>query len=89
MGTEMVPEKLVIFNQLTWLIAQEDLINFSNCESFRSYILSYVCKIKRNLHLQHQISHKLQASAWVNYVSLFNQLSVYMIPLIHSESGRT
>jgi hypothetical protein len=29
MGTEMVPEKSVIFNQLTWLIAQEDFINGS------------------------------------------------------------
>jgi hypothetical protein len=33
MGTEMIPEKPVIFNQVTWLIAQEDFIN---CESFRS-----------------------------------------------------
>jgi hypothetical protein len=26
MGTEMVPETLAIFSQLTWLIAQEDFI---------------------------------------------------------------
>jgi hypothetical protein len=35
-GTEMVPEMLVISNQLTRLIAQEDFINVSHCESFRS-----------------------------------------------------
>jgi hypothetical protein len=28
-ATEMVPEMSVIFNQLTWLIAQEDFINAS------------------------------------------------------------
>jgi hypothetical protein len=27
MGTEMVPEMSVMFNQLTWLVAQEDFIN--------------------------------------------------------------
>jgi hypothetical protein len=37
MWTEIVPEMLVIFNQLKWLIAQEDLINFGLCESLRSY----------------------------------------------------
>jgi hypothetical protein len=37
MGTEMVPEMSVIFNQLAWLIAWEDFICFSCCESFRSY----------------------------------------------------
>jgi hypothetical protein len=35
MWTEIVPETLVIFNKLKWLIAQ-DFINFSYCESFRS-----------------------------------------------------
>jgi hypothetical protein len=39
MGTEMVPETSVIFYQLAQLIAQEDFIKFSRCESFRSYIL--------------------------------------------------
>jgi hypothetical protein len=38
MGTEIVPETLVIFNQVTWLIAQEDFINVIRHESFRSYI---------------------------------------------------
>jgi hypothetical protein len=31
-GTEMVPETSILFNQLTWLIAREDLIDF---ESFK------------------------------------------------------
>jgi hypothetical protein len=39
MGTEMVPETSVIFNQLTWLIAQEYFINVSCQESFTSYIV--------------------------------------------------
>jgi hypothetical protein len=34
---DMIPETSVIFNQLTGLIAQADLINFSRRESFRSY----------------------------------------------------
>jgi hypothetical protein len=39
MGTEIVPEMSVIFNQLTWPIVREDLINFGRCESLRSYIV--------------------------------------------------
>jgi hypothetical protein len=39
MGTEKVLETSVIFNQLTWLIAREDFVNFSHHESFRSYNL--------------------------------------------------
>jgi hypothetical protein len=35
-GTETVPEMLVIFKQLTLLIVQEDFITFSQHESFRS-----------------------------------------------------
>jgi hypothetical protein len=38
MGTDMVPEILVIFNQLIQLIAPEDFINFNCHESFTSYI---------------------------------------------------
>jgi hypothetical protein len=38
MGTDIVPETSVMFNQRTQLIAREDLINFSLRESFRSYI---------------------------------------------------
>jgi hypothetical protein len=34
MGTHIVPELLIIFNQLIWLIAQEYFINFSDHESF-------------------------------------------------------
>jgi hypothetical protein len=37
MGTEMVPETSVMFNQLARLIAQEDFINFGRHESFISY----------------------------------------------------
>jgi hypothetical protein len=37
MGTEMVPETSVSFNQLTWLIARKGLNNFSRHESFTSY----------------------------------------------------
>jgi hypothetical protein len=38
MGTEVVPEISVIFNQLEWLIAQEDFISFSCHGSFKSYM---------------------------------------------------
>jgi hypothetical protein len=31
-GTEMVPEMFMVFNELTWLIAYEDFINYlPNC----------------------------------------------------------
>jgi hypothetical protein len=43
MGAEMVIEMLVIFNQLTQVVAQENFINFSHCESFRSYFAKFVC----------------------------------------------
>jgi hypothetical protein len=39
MGTEMVPETLVIFNQLASLIAGEYFINFSRRESFVDVIV--------------------------------------------------
>jgi hypothetical protein len=39
MGTDMVPETSVIFNQLTRLVAREDFINVSRLESFRSYVI--------------------------------------------------
>jgi hypothetical protein len=42
-GGEMVLEMLVIFNQLTQLMAQEDFINISHRESFRSYFTKLVC----------------------------------------------
>jgi hypothetical protein len=35
MKTEMIPEKWVIFNQLTWLIARED------CASHKAYLVSW------------------------------------------------
>jgi hypothetical protein len=38
MGTETVPEMLD-FNELIWLSAQEEFINFSRRESFTSYIV--------------------------------------------------
>jgi hypothetical protein len=37
MGTDMVPETSVIFNQLTRLSDREDFINFSRHESFAPY----------------------------------------------------
>jgi hypothetical protein len=37
LGTEMVPETSVIFNQLTRLVAWEDFIKVSRRESFGSY----------------------------------------------------
>jgi hypothetical protein len=37
MGTEMVLEMSVIFNQLARLIARENIINVGCRESFRSY----------------------------------------------------
>jgi hypothetical protein len=36
MGTEMIPETLENFNQLTWLMAVEDVIKVSRHESFVS-----------------------------------------------------
>jgi hypothetical protein len=39
MGTEMVLQTSVIFNQLTWLVGRENFINVCRRESFRSYIL--------------------------------------------------
>jgi hypothetical protein len=42
-GTEMVPEMSVIFNQLSWLLALEEIIGFSHCEHFKFYIL-WECK---------------------------------------------
>jgi hypothetical protein len=36
MGTEMVPETLEIFNQLTRLIACEDFIKMSRIKKFRN-----------------------------------------------------
>jgi hypothetical protein len=41
MGTEMVAETSVIFNQLNWLIDQEDCIKFSRRERLRSYQHTY------------------------------------------------
>jgi hypothetical protein len=44
MGTEMVPETSVSsYNQLTWLIAREDFIEFSLRENFKSYNNSSFC----------------------------------------------
>jgi hypothetical protein len=34
---------------LPWLIAQEDLIAFSHCESFKSYIILYYTAKTKNL----------------------------------------
>lgn len=42
MGTGMVAEMLVLVNQLTWLMAQEDLININHHESFRSYAVIHM-----------------------------------------------
>jgi hypothetical protein len=42
MGTELVPETSVIFNQLTRLIAREDFINVMKC----SYCLMYATILK-------------------------------------------
>jgi len=39
MGTETVPERVLILNHLTWLIAQEDFTNVSRRESFTSYTI--------------------------------------------------
>jgi hypothetical protein len=42
MGMELVLETSVIINQLTRLITQEDVINVSRRESFRSHIFSFL-----------------------------------------------
>jgi hypothetical protein len=39
MDAEMVSEMLGVYPQLTWLFVWEDFIEFSCCESFKSYIL--------------------------------------------------
>jgi hypothetical protein len=36
-GAKMVWETSVIFNQLAWLVAQKDFINFGHYKSFISY----------------------------------------------------
>jgi hypothetical protein len=47
----MVSETSVIFNQLTWLVAKEDVINLSRRESFTSHfkiaILYFVSSSQR------------------------------------------
>jgi hypothetical protein len=45
-GTEIVPETSVIFNQLTRLITREDFINFGRCENLRLYSKLYFAHIK-------------------------------------------
>jgi hypothetical protein len=37
METEMVSETLGLYPQMTWLVAQDDFIEFSRRESFKSY----------------------------------------------------
>jgi hypothetical protein len=44
MGTEMVPEKSIIFKQITWLIVREGFFNFSRRDSFRSCNTDLVCE---------------------------------------------
>jgi len=38
MRTEMFHEMLVVFNEVTWLVAQKGFINFSHRESITSYM---------------------------------------------------
>jgi hypothetical protein len=40
MGTEMVPEMSIVFNQVLRLIAREDFFNFSRRESFSQILLN-------------------------------------------------
>jgi hypothetical protein len=37
LGTEMIAEVLVVFNEVTRLLAQEDIINVSGSKSSASY----------------------------------------------------
>jgi hypothetical protein len=41
MGIEMVPETLVIFNQLTWLIPREDFINAAICQNIVIIVICF------------------------------------------------
>jgi hypothetical protein len=43
----MVSETLGFCPQLTWLVAREDFIEFSRCESFKSFITNSVWKIAK------------------------------------------
>jgi hypothetical protein len=51
MGTEMVSETSVIFNQMTWLIARDYFINVGLRENFRSYILKQSLQLTTTLLL--------------------------------------
>lgn len=41
---QIVPETYVIFNQLTWQIAREELVTFGHCERFR--YLKYLLNVR-------------------------------------------
>jgi hypothetical protein len=41
MRTEMFHEMLVVFNEVTWLVAQKGFINFSHRESITSYNVNF------------------------------------------------
>jgi hypothetical protein len=49
----------VIFNQPTQLIAQEQFINFSHHEIFRSYVNFYLF-IRSNVLISHLLHHKMK-----------------------------
>jgi hypothetical protein len=41
MGTELVPELSENLHILMWMSAQESLIEFCHCESFKTYITTW------------------------------------------------
>jgi hypothetical protein len=50
MGTEMAPEMLVVFNKLTWLIAQKDFMDVNHHENiihvYLTFFGSYIVRLK-------------------------------------------
>jgi len=56
MVTEMVQEKFIyFFDHLTWQMAEENFINFSHCNSLKSYITNLFLPLVLSyphLHLQ-------------------------------------
>lgn len=46
-GTKMVPEMFVVFNQMTWLIAQEDIVEENVSHTRRGELSTYFCHITK------------------------------------------
>jgi hypothetical protein len=67
----------VIFKQMTWLIAQEDFINVSLCESYTSYINMEISALLFCIHLRNGSQDK----KWVVYHTLKLRLMIKSIQM--------